>query len=49
MGGDACEGVKSACLRADRWQVVERQVVEEAGGKWENTKECINKEYLSYI
>ncbi len=29
--------------------MVERQVVEEASGKWENTKECINSEYLSYI
>ena len=31
-----------------RWQVGERQVVE-ADGKWENTKECINREPLSCI
>ncbi len=29
--------------------MVERQVVEEAGGKWENTKEYINREPLSCI
>ncbi len=49
MGGDACEEVKSACLRSGRWQLVERQVVEDAGGKLENTKECINREHLSCI
>lgn len=49
MGGDACKGVKNACLRIDRWWLVKKQVVEEAGRKWENTKEYINKEHLSYI
>ncbi len=43
------DGMKSACLGASRWQVVGRQVVEEVGGKWENTKECINREAVSCI
>ncbi len=29
--------------------MVEGQVVEEADEKWENTKECINREHLSCI
>ena len=53
MGGDACGRVKSnaseqAGGQVGRWQVGERQVVE-ADGKWENTKECINREPLSCI
>ncbi len=44
-----CEGVKSTCLRAGRWQVAERQVAKKLMESGRRLRKCINRELFPCI